>query len=141
LENDAGLNDSKEEDKEEEDDEDLGSGDDSPGKEKEEVKESPKKGKKGKKDKAPAKVTSVSPSSPGTKSKGKKKKQKVVEITFPREILPLSCQVRNLYLPSRALMQRMILRAIAMKEKDVIEEPTIQEVRPYINIQNVDIMV
>ena len=38
-------------------------------------------------------------------------------------------------------MQKMILRAIAMKEKDVQEEPTIQEVRPYINIQNVDIMV
>ena len=105
----------------------------------------PKKGKKGKKGKKAeekkekeAKVTSVSPAL--AKSKSKKKQKKAVEITFPTQIStePFS---RNLFLPSREMMQRMILRAATLKEKDKLEEPIIQEVRPYINVQNEDIMV
>jgi hypothetical protein len=34
----------------------------------------------------------------------------------------------------------MILRAVTMKEKDKFLEPQIQEVRPFVRVQNMDLL-
>ena len=85
---------------------------------------------------AQAGATSVSPT---TVKKGKKKKSKEPKIEIDWGI-PAAADIPRCdrFLPTRALMQRLVMRAATMKEKDKDAEPACQDVRPWEKYQNRD---
>lgn len=102
----------------------------------------PKGGKKAKPDKAAGKQRTASQApvkkpaardtagSPSSVKKGKKKKVKEATFDVPRA-LPVDVDRSDRFLPTRAVMQRLVMRAATMKEKDKDGEPACQDVRPW----------
>ena len=79
----------------------------------------------------------MSTTSPG--KKGRKKKGKgddnYIDWTIPEgKTKPL-----NLFLPDRVTMQKLVLKAAGLKEG--VDEPPCEEVRPWVKIQNMDVLV